>query len=167
MTQTISKFNSSALPRAPQTFKTILEGDNSGKMETAAFTLPFDTKVVWGAARVPVKVTINGFTWKSTVANMRGCQFIVVNREAREGAGVKAGDAVQITLAPDDELRTIEIPEELKKNLGKKLTTKLESLAFTHKKEFVKWYLEAKKPDTRHRRVEKMKQMLESDKTIS
>jgi hypothetical protein len=141
-------------------FKTTLYGDESGRMDTAAFTLPFDTRDAWGKARVPVKVTIKGHTWRSTVANMRGCQFIVVNAAARAGAGVKAGDTVTVTLEPDAEKREIEIPTDLKQALGTKLTAKLEALSFTHKKEYVNWYTEAKKDETRARRVEKMMKLL-------
>jgi hypothetical protein len=141
-------------------FKATLYGDETGKMETAAFDLPFDAKAVWGRARMPVKVTINGYTWRSTVAPMRGCQFIVVNAAARAGAGVKAGDAVTITLEPDLEKRDVEIPLALKRALGAKLTAKLQAMSFTHKKEYVQWFTEAKKPETRVRRVERMKEML-------
>ena len=65
------------------------------------------------------------------------------------------------------EKREIEIPTELQKELGTKLTQRLNGLSFTHKKEFVVWYSEAKKEDTRARRVEKMKQMLSAGKVIS
>jgi bifunctional DNA-binding transcriptional regulator/antitoxin component of YhaV-PrlF toxin-antitoxin module len=148
-------------------FSLKLNGDESGKSEGASFTLPFDTREVWGKARVPVKVTINQYTWRSTVANMGGKQYIVVNGEARQKAGVKAGDFVTVTLEPDTEKRDIEIPAELRKALGAKLAAKLDGLAFTHKKEFVKWYAETRKEETRLRRVEKMKSMLTSGATIS
>ena len=144
-----------------------LDGDPSGRMETAAIKLPFDTRDIWGKARVPVKVTINGHMWRSTVANMDGCQFIVVNAEVRQRAGVRAGDVVNVLLEVDTEKRDVEIPAELKKALGVKLAEKLDALAFTHKKEFVQWYTGAKKEDTRNRRVEKMKRMLISGKVIS
>ena len=72
-----------------------------------------------------------------------------------------------ITLEPDTEKREIEIPPQLRKALGAKLTQKLDALPFTHKKEFIVWYSGAKKEDTRARRVEKMKQMLLSGKVIS
>jgi hypothetical protein len=134
---------------------------------TASFTLPFDTREVWGKAKVPVKVTINGYTWRSTVGNRGGIQYIVVNADARRGAGVKAGDFVTIALEPDAEKRDIEIPTALQKALGTKLIQKLNSLSFTHKKEFIVWYSQAKKEDTRARRAEKMKQMLSAGKVIS
>ncbi len=148
-------------------FRTKLNGDESKADASAYFKLPFDTRDVWGRAKVPVKVTINGYTWRSTVGNRGGQQYIVVNAEARRGAGVKAGDFVTITLEPDTEKRDIEIPTALQKALGKKLTQKLDALSFTHKKEFIVWYSGAKMEDTRARRVEKMKQMLSAGKVIS
>jgi hypothetical protein len=147
-------------------FRTKLNGDDSRADASAAFTLPFDTRDVWGKAKVPVKVTINGYTWRSTVGNRGGIQYIVVNAAARRHAGVKAGDVVTIVLAPDTEERDIEVPIQLRTALGAKLTENLNRLSFSHKKEFVVWYSGAKKEDTRARRVEKMKQMLSAGKVI-
>jgi uncharacterized protein YdeI (YjbR/CyaY-like superfamily) len=144
-------------------FKIRLDGDPTGKMETASFKLPFDTRKIWGKARVPVKVTINAYTWRSTVATKHACQYIVVNAQARRSAGVKAGDMVTVTLEPDTEKRDIEVPAPLHKALGRKLAQKLDSLSFTRKKEFILWYSEAKREETRARRIEKMKQILSSD----
>lgn len=148
-------------------FSTKLNGDEARDNATASFTLPFDTRAVWGKAKVPVKVTINGYTWRSTVGNRGGIQYIVVNAAARRGARVKAGDFVTITLEPDTEKREIEIPTALQKALGTKLIQKLNGLSFTHKKEFIVWYSGAKKEDTRARRLEKMKRMLSAGKVIS
>jgi uncharacterized protein YdeI (YjbR/CyaY-like superfamily) len=74
---------------------------------------------------------------------------------------------VTIVLEPDSEKREIEIPIPLLKAPGTKLTQKPNALSFTHKKEFIVWYSDAKKEDTRIRRVEKMKQMLATGKVIS
>jgi len=151
----------------PKKFKAELNGDESRTDASASFTLPFDTRDVWGKAKVPVKVTINGYTWRSTVGNRGGIQYIVVNAEARRSAGVKAGDSVTMMLEPDTEKREIEVPIPLQRALGEKLTQKLSALSFTHKKEFIVWYSEAKKEDTRARRVQRMKQMLSAGKVIS
>jgi hypothetical protein len=148
-------------------FRSKLNGDESRENGTASFTLPFDTREVWGKAKVPVKVTINGYTWRSTVGNRGGIQYLVVNAAARRHAGVKAGDVVTIVLEPDTEKREIEVPVQLQRALGGKLTEKLNRLSFSHKKEFVVWYSEAKKEDTRARRAEKMKAMLSEGKVIS
>jgi hypothetical protein len=154
-------------PKMRKTFKSKLQGDEGRDNATASFTLPFDTRKVWAKAKVPVKVTINGYTWRSTVGNRGGVQYIVVNGDARRHAGVKAGDTVTIVLEPDSEKRDIEIPIQLRRVLGAKLTEKLNRLSFSHKKEFVVWYSEAKKEERRARRVEKMKAMLLSGKVIS
>jgi hypothetical protein len=148
-------------------FRSKLNGDESRDNATASFTLPFDTREVWGKVKVPVKVTINGYTWRSTVGNRGGIQYIVVNADARFHAGVKAGDVVTIMLEPDTVKREIEIPVQLQRALGAKLAEKLNRLSFTHKREFVVWYSEAKQEDTRARRVEKMKAMLLSGRVIS
>jgi hypothetical protein len=145
-------------------FKVKLSGGESREDASASFTLPFDTRDVWGKAKVPVKVTINGYTWRSTVGNRGGIQYIVVNSDARRGAGVKAGDFVTIALEPDSQKREIEVPIPLRRALGKKLTQKLNALSFTHKKEFIVWYSGAKMEETRARRIEKMKQMLSTGK---
>lgn len=148
-------------------FRVKLDGTDNPRSELACFDLPFDPREVWGKARVPVKGTVNGFPFRSTVAIMCGRTFIVVNAKIREGAGVKSGDIVSVVMEPDAEPRVIEIPVEMKKALGAKLTGALEKLAYTHQKEFVQWYSEAKKDETRQRRVEKMKEMLATGKTIS
>jgi bifunctional DNA-binding transcriptional regulator/antitoxin component of YhaV-PrlF toxin-antitoxin module len=148
-------------------FRTKLKGDKSRKDASAYFTLPFNARDVWGRAKVPVKVTINRYTWRSTVGSRSGQQYIVVNAEARKNGGVKAGDSVIIVLELDREKREIAIPPQLRKALGAKLTQKLNALSFTHEKEFIVWYSEAKKGDTRARRVAKMKQMLSTGKVIS
>ena len=70
-------------------------------------------------------------------------------------------------LEPDTEKREIEIPHQLRRALGAKLTEKLNNLSFSHKKEFIVWYSAAKKEDTRTPRVVKMKDMLSSGKVIS
>ena len=118
-------------------FRSKLNGDESRDDGTASFTLPFDTREVWGKAKVPVKVTINGYTWCSTVGNRGGIQYIVVNADARFYAGVKAGDVVTIVLEPDTEKRDIEIPIQLRSALGTKLTEKLNRLSFTQNAQLV------------------------------
>jgi hypothetical protein len=148
-------------------FRTKLKGDESRADASAYFTLPFDTRNVWGKAKVPVKVTISDYAWRSTVGNRGGQQYVVVNAGARRNAGVKAGDVVTITLEPDTEKREIKIPLPLQKALGAKLTQMLNDLSFTHKKEFIVWYSEAKQEDTRARRVEKMRQMLTAVRSLA
>lgn len=81
-------------------FRAKLNGDESRKDASASFTLPFDTRAVRGKAKEPVKVTINGYTWRSTVGNRGGIQYIVVNADARRDAGVKADAPGPFPLSP-------------------------------------------------------------------
>jgi hypothetical protein len=111
-------------------FKSKLNGDGSRDNATASFTLPFDTREVWGKAKGPVKVTINGYTWRSTVGNRSGIQYIVVNAAARLHAGVKAGDVVTIVLDLDTEKRDIEIPIQLRRAPGREAHCKAERFIF-------------------------------------
>jgi uncharacterized protein DUF1905 len=70
-----------------------LNGDESRKDASAAFTLPFDTREDWGKAKVPVKVTINGYTWRSTVGNRGGVQYIVAAERSAGLSGLVSGTA--------------------------------------------------------------------------
>jgi hypothetical protein len=111
--------------------------------------------------RPPVKVTIGGYTYRNMIAVMGGRYMLGVSAEHREGAGVAAGDKVKVTLELDAEPRTVEVPADLAKALkAAKLTDAFEKLAFTHRKEHVRAIEDAKKPETRARRVAKTIEML-------
>ena len=74
-----------------QKFKVKLLGMAS--MQSAILKPPFDVPTVFGTrARVPVKGTINGFPFRSSLMNMGDGHMMVVNRKMREGAGCQAGD---------------------------------------------------------------------------
>jgi len=89
--------------------------------EVAALSAPFDVEKAFGTrARVPVRGTINGFPFRSSLMPMGGCHRMVVNKTIRDGAGVKAGDTVSVVMARDEESRTIDPPPLLKKELAKK-----------------------------------------------
>jgi hypothetical protein len=66
-----------------------------------------------GAKRFPVVATINGYTWRTTVTRMGGEFLLGLNREVREGAGVSAGESVEVAIALDDAPREVAIPDAL------------------------------------------------------
>lgn len=115
-----------------------------------------------GGRRPPVKVTINGFTYRSTVAPMGGRFLVGVSAENRAGAGVGAGDAFDVDLELDTAPRTVETPADLAAAIAAVpgLTQVWDALAFTHKREHVDAVVAAKKPETRGRRIEKAVEML-------
>ncbi|HEY6348800.1 MAG TPA: YdeI/OmpD-associated family protein [Candidatus Angelobacter sp.] len=135
--------------------------DNAGSASLAFICIPFDVKKVFGKARAPVKLTINDFTYRTTICVMGGKYCVPLRKSNREGAGVKAGDVVQVSVVPDFEPRTVEVPADLKKFLQtSKAWGHFDGLSYTHKKEFVDWITGAKKDETREARKQKMIRML-------
>ena len=122
-----------------------------------------------GAKRFPVLATVNGYTWRTSVARMGGEFLVGLNREVRAEAGAEAGDTVEVTLALDRAPREVEIPEALAAALAAdpKAKAAFEGLAFTHRKEFARWIAEAKRDETRDRRVAQALEMLHEGKTRS
>ncbi len=124
------------------------------------FDVPFDPKAELGKVRAPVRVTINGHTFRTTIARMGGRTFVGLNREARDGTGVAAGDRVTVELEPDDEPRIVELPPDLAAALDADLRAFFDSLSYTHRKEYVRWIEGAKRAETRGARIEKAVAML-------
>lgn len=83
------------------------------KLGDGFIELPFDARAEFGKAKAPVKVSINGYAYRSTVAVYVGRYYIPVRKERSEAAGVKAGDIVRIAVALDMEVRAVEPPPEL------------------------------------------------------
>ena len=108
--------------------------------------------------RVPVKGTINGFPFRSSLMNMGEGHIMAVNAQMRAGAGCKAGDTVKVVMELDQEKRTVDVPAYLKKIINSDGKTKdfWGKLSFTHQKEWVKAIEEAKKPETREKRIAAM-----------
>jgi len=106
--------------------------------------------------RLPVKVTIKGYTYRTTVAVYGGKFYLGVRREIREAAGVTAGDRLTVGLEYDAELRTVDLPDALREVLeaDAAMAAAFERLSYTRKKEFVQWVTGAKRPETRRRRME-------------
>ena len=136
-------------------FRAILETDDE-----SAFTyirIPFDVKAVFGKARLPVRATVNGYGYRSTLAPYGAVHYLGVNQTVRAAAHVKAGDRVDVTLEVDETPRTIKPPADLTRALkaNPAAQARWQQLSFTHQKEYVAAIEDAKKPETRVRRIEK------------
>jgi Bacteriocin-protection, YdeI or OmpD-Associated/Domain of unknown function (DUF1905) len=120
-----------------------------------------------GAKRFPVQATVNGYSWRTTVTRMRGEFLLGLNREVREGAGVEAGDTVQVAIELDTAPRQVDVPELLSVALAAdaEASAAFDRLSFTHRKEYARWVAQAKRPQTRDRRVAKALEMLRAGKT--
>src|ERR1700746_1491292 len=117
-------------------FKVKLEGVTSS--EVAALSAPFDVEKAFGTkARVPVRGTINGVPFRSSLMPMGGCHRMVVNKSMRDAAGVKARYVVTVVRERDEAERVVEVPPLLKSALSKSKAAQAswDKRSFTHQKE--------------------------------
>ena len=115
-----------------------------------------------GAKRFPVVATVNGYTWRTSVARMGGEFLLGLNRQVREAAAVAAGDTVEVVVQLDDQPREVDLPDDLAAALSKDRTAKaaFDGMAFTHRKEYARWVADAKREETRQRRVAQALEMI-------
>ena len=142
-----------------------VELEKHENMDATGITIPFDVEKVFGARRVPVKVSINGAEYRSTVVRMGGKYVMIVPKIFRDAAGIKAGELVKVTMEEDTEKRTVEVPNDLAEALKKAgMTAVFAKMSFTHQKEYVNAVNDAKKVETRIRRIERTIEMLAEKK---
>jgi hypothetical protein len=139
-------------------FEGTLERHGSGTV----VVVPFDLKEEFGSGRPPVRATVNGHTFRTTLFTMGGRPLLGLNREVREAAGVDAGAQVSVTLERDKEPRSVAVPPDLAVALDRDLAVRntFNGLSYTHRKEYVRWIEEAKREETRTRRIEKSIELL-------
>ena len=117
--------------------------------------LPFDPKPVFGKVRAPVTVTVNGYTYRSTIAAMGGPPCIPLRRSNREAAGLEGGETIQVRLELDTARREVTPPADFVKALkaAPEAWERWRALSYSHQREHVEAIEEAKKPETRARRI--------------
>lgn len=133
-----------------KTFRTTIVRDAS----MCAIPLTFDPREVFGKVRVPVKVTLNGYTFRSTISSMGGSPWIPLRRSHREAAGIEGGETLNVRLDLDTELRTVDPPRDLIKALKAAAAwDRWQALSYTRRREDVESVESAKAPETRARRI--------------
>ncbi|MBW3614372.1 MAG: YdeI/OmpD-associated family protein [Actinobacteria bacterium] len=117
--------------------------------------------------RVAVRVTVNGYTYRSTVAPMGGNFLLPLNRQNRAGAGVAAGDVVRVSIERDEAPRVVEVPEDLTAAIAADDAAgeAFSRLSYSHQREYVEWITGAKRTETRARRVAQALERLRDGKT--
>jgi hypothetical protein len=117
--------------------------------------VPFDPKEAFGKARAPVKVTLNGYTYRSTIALMGGPPFIPLRRSHREAAGLEGGESLEVIVELDEDPRTVDPPADLVKALEAVpgAWQRWAALSYTHQREHVEAIEGARAPETRARRI--------------
>jgi hypothetical protein len=135
-----------------KTFRTTIVRDGSA----CFIPLTFDPKAAFGKIRAPVKVTLNGFTYRSTIAAMGGPPCIPLRRSNREAAGLEGGETIDVRLDLDTEKREIKAPADFVKALKANAPAweRWQSLSYSHQREHVEAIQQARKPETRIRRID-------------
>lgn len=131
----------------------------------AGVLFPYDTEREFGTrGSVPVKATLDGVAYTGSLMNCgMPSHTLGVLKGIREKIGKGPGDTVRVVVERDETVRTIETPADLKNLLKKEgLLAGFEKLSYTHRKEYVRWIEEAKKEETRQRRLEKSVAMLKA-----
>ncbi|MDN4164707.1 YdeI/OmpD-associated family protein [Cytophagales bacterium LB-30] len=146
------------------TFEAPLIGSESGGVYV---NFPYDVEKEFGKkGQIKIQASIDGVPYRGSLANMgTGSHILIVLKSIREKIKKKFGDTVSVVLWQDTEERVVIVPEDVQEKLDAHPAERafFESLSYTHKKEYVHWIEEAKKEETRLRRLDKMIEML-SDK---
>jgi hypothetical protein len=108
-----------------------------------------------GGNRPPVTITVNGYTYRTTAVRMGGRFLVPLSAENRTAAGLAAGDDISVEIALDTAPREVELPADLESAMDQTARTAYDGLSYTHRKEWVRWVEDAKKPETRAARIEK------------
>ena len=135
-----------------KTFRTTIVRDGS----MCLIPVTFDPKAVFGKVRAPVKVTLNGHTYRSTIAAMGGPPCIPLRRSNREAAGLEGGETLEVRLDLDTDAREVKPPADFVKALkaAPPAWHRWRELSYTHQREYAEAIEEANKPETRARRIE-------------
>ena len=135
----------------------------AGRGGGAYVVLPYDAETEFGTnGNVPVKATIDGVPDKSGLFRMGTPHHMLGVRKAiRDQIGKRPGDTVTIALSRDDAPREVAVPPELVARMKKAgVLPFFEGLSFTSRKEYSRWIAEAKKDETRARRLDKAIELL-------
>ena len=114
----------------------------------------------------PVRVTINGYTYRSTVAAYNGVFMLPVSAEVRERSGATAGDELDVDVELDEAPRVVEVPADFAAAIAADAEAQrfFDTLSYSIQRRYVMGVDEAKTAETRQRRIEKSVQMLREGK---
>ena len=142
------------------TFKAVIQNAGGGG---AFVEVPFDVEKVFGSKRPKVKAMIEGVPYRGTLVRMVSEKhLLLILKSIREQIGKTFGDEVKVSVELDVEERVVTIPLELKRAFKENPAAKMAfgKLSYTHQKEYVTWIDDAKKEETRLRRISKTLKML-------
>lgn len=131
--------------------------------------LPVPAEVVesLGAGkRPPVVVTVGGYSYRTTVALVAGAFWVPLAAEHREAADVQAGEEVDVHVSLDTAPREVPVPDDLAAAFDEPVRSAFDALAHCHRKEWVRWVDQARKPETRAARIERTVESLRAGRKV-
>jgi len=132
--------------------------------------VPFDVEKEFGSKRPKVKAMIGGVPYRGTLTRMgTECHILGIRKEIREQIGRTFGGEIKITVEPDAEPRVVEVPTDFAKALGKEKSAQayFNSLSYSHQREHVNYIMEAKREETRAKRIDRTIEILKQGKSKS
>jgi Bacteriocin-protection, YdeI or OmpD-Associated/Domain of unknown function (DUF1905) len=141
----------------------------AGKTATG-IEVPAEVVEALGSGKRPaVRVSFNGYTYRTTIAPMGGVFMIPVSAEIRAASGAAAGDLLDVEIELDTAPREVTVPDDLAEGLAANSNARnfFAGLSYSHKRAYVLWIEESKKAETRAARVVKTLEMLSEGKTRS
>lgn len=149
-------------PMSPQRFEGVLGPESKPVIEVPSGVV----EALGAGKRPPVWATVNGYTFRTTVAVYGGKFYVGLRKDVREASGVEPGQRVAVGLEVDEDPREVEVPSDFARALDADPRAKsmFERLPFTHRREHVESIVGAKKEETRRRRIDKALQMLRASR---
>ena len=142
---------------------TILQGDKTA----TGIVIPDEVVTALGSGKKPpVRVTLNGYTYRSTIATVSGAFMVGVSADVRAAAGVKGGDELEVTIDLDTAPREVDVPADFAAALSKEPAAKAfyEGLSYSLRKLHADSIGGAKAPETRARRLAKALELMRAGK---
>lgn len=121
-----------------------------------------------GAGRIPVRAFFDGLPYSGSIVRSDGRMVLGVVREIREALRKGPGDSVLVSVELDEKERTVVVPVDLEEALAQAPAARdfFGTLSYTCRKEYVNWITEARKPETRERRIGGAIEMLREGKKL-
>ncbi|MCL4221260.1 MAG: YdeI/OmpD-associated family protein [Phycisphaerales bacterium] len=144
----------------PRAFVATIQSAGGGG---AYVDIPFDVGKAFGSKRPKVCATFDGEPYRGTAVRMGAdCHMLIILKSIREKIGKRPGDRVKVTMALDGTPRIITPPKDFSAEMKAvpEAAAFWKALAYTHKREYVKWIEEARREETRQRRIAKAVAML-------
>ncbi|AYZ14525.1 DUF1905 domain-containing protein [Chryseobacterium arthrosphaerae] len=147
----------------PIEFKAVIK--QNGTMNAAFVEFPFSTEELFNKkGQVKIKAIFDGtIEYRGSLAKMKSdCHILGLTQEIRKQLGKTFGDEVSVSLVEDQEERVVDIADDIAAVFDENPEARImfDKMSYTHKKEYIRWIEEAKKPETRENRKIKMIQMI-------